>query len=82
MCDYIYIHICLYVYTTFPLYVFGVCLLCTGVKADTKRDIDLQREKHKKGEGGTRALSDFSYVHRENQKTERAKTKTERKNSK
>ena len=51
MYDYIYIHICVYVYTTFPLYVFGVCLLCVGVKTDTKRDVALQGEKHKKEKG-------------------------------
>ena len=68
-----------------PLFLcmfFGVCLLCVGVKTDTKRDVALQREKHQKGEGGTRALSDFSSVHKENHKKERAKTETEGKNSK
>ena len=78
LCIIIFIYI-LYVCMYIPLFLcmfFGVCLLCVGVKTDTKRDVALQREKHQKGEGGTRALSDFSSVHKENHKKERAKTET------
>ena len=32
----------------FSLVCFCVCLLCAGVKTDTKRDVALQGEKHKK----------------------------------
>ena len=44
---YFNIHICVCLHTTFPLYVFFVCLLCAGVKTDTKRDVALQGEKRR-----------------------------------
>ena len=70
-----------------PLFLcmfFGVCLLCAGVKTDKKRDVALQGEKHKKGEGGTRALSDFSAYtekirkQREQKQKQRGKQQTEK----
>ena len=45
-----------------PLFLcmfFGVCLLCVGVKTDTKRDVALQGEKHKKEKGELEQKSDF-----------------------
>ena len=68
-----------------PLFLcmfFGVCLLCAGVKTDKKRDVALQGEKHKKGEGGTIALSDFSTYIEKIRKQREQKTETERKNNK
>ena len=37
-----------------PLFLcmfFGVCPLCAGVKTNTKTDVSLQGEKHKKEKG-------------------------------
>ena len=61
-----------------PLFLcmfFGVCLLCVGVKTDTKRDVALQGEKHKKEKGELEHYLIFLRTQRKSENRESKKQK-------